>query len=170
MAHEMFYPRQAVLVTASSSEKTNITAVEWITPVADKPPMLAFSLSNTSLTLDLLCTSMEFVVAIPGEKLKDAVALCGSTSGKYIDKFEEANLTQVRAKKVSAPLVLQAAANFECKVLSYNNAGDHTLVVGEIVEAHIKDAGREAEPLLFSYGGKRLFGLGKEKDREKNGN
>ncbi len=162
MFQQMFYPRQALLVTASSSEKTNLTAVEWITPVADKPPTLAFSLANNSLTLDLICTSMEFVVAIPGEKLKDAVALCGSTSGKYIDKFEEAALTQVRAKKVSAPLILQAVANFECKVLSYTNAGDHTLVIGEIVEAHAPDEGKDIGPLLFNSGGKKLFGFRKD--------
>jgi len=157
--HELFYPRQAVLVTASSNEKTNVTAVEWATPVGETPPMVAFSLSTTSLTLDLICTSMEFVVAIPTEKIREAVVLCGSTSGKFIDKFAEGKLTQVRAKKVSAPLVLEAAANMECKVLSCINAGDHVIVVGEIVEIHPL---KGSEPLLFSSGGKKLFGYKQE--------
>jgi flavin reductase (DIM6/NTAB) family NADH-FMN oxidoreductase RutF len=156
---ELFYPRQAVLVAAASSEKANLTAVEWITPVCEKPPMLAFALHNTSLTLDILCTSMEFVVAIPTEKLKDAVLLCGTTSGKYIDKFEETKLTQVRAKKVSAPLIMEAAANLECKVLSYTSVGDHTLVVGEAVELHLPKEDKEPEPVLFNRGGKKLFGF-----------
>ncbi len=150
MFKDLFYPRQAVLVTASSSEKANITAVEWIMPVGEKPPMLALSLHNTSLTLDLMCTSMEFVVAIPTEKLREAVLLCGSTSGKFIDKFSEAALTQVKAKKVSAPLVLEAAANIECKVLNYTSAGDHTLVVGEVVETSLPKESREFAPLMFS--------------------
>ncbi len=162
MFHELFYPRQAVLVAASSSEKTNITAVEWITPVSEKPPLLCLSLSSSSLTLELICTSMEFVVAIPGEKLKDAVLLCGTTSGKYIDKFEETKLTQVRAKRVSAPLVNEALANLECKVLSYNSEGDHTLIVGEVLEFHPVKEENEAEPLLFSHGGKKLFGMKNE--------
>ncbi|VVC01179.1 Flavin reductase like domain protein [uncultured archaeon] len=149
MFHDLFYPRQAVLVCASSSEKTNVTAVEWIMPVGEKPPILAFSLHNASLTLDLLCTSMEFVVAVPGEKLKDAVLLCGSTSGKFIDKFAEASLTQVKAKKVSAPLILEAAANIECKLLTYTNAGDHTLVTGEVVEVHMPKE-EDYRPLIFS--------------------
>jgi len=148
MFHDLFYPRQVVLVAASSSEKTNVTSVEWVMPVSEKPAMLAFSLHNTSLTLDLLCTSMEFVVSIPSEKMKDAAILCGSTSGKFIDKFSEANLTQIRAKKVSAPLILEAAANIECKVHSYTNAGDHTLVLGEIVEVHLPK--EEFTPLLSS--------------------
>ncbi|MCX8197687.1 MAG: flavin reductase family protein [Candidatus Micrarchaeota archaeon] len=162
MLQNLLYPRQVVLVTASTSEKSNVTAVEWIMPVAEKPPLVALSLANNSLTLDLICTSMEFVVSIPSERLKEAAILCGSTSGKYIDKFEEARLTQVRAKKVSAPLVLEAIANLECKVLSYNTSGDHTVVVGEVVEVHLPKQNGEQEPLLFNHGGKRLFGFKKE--------
>lgn len=162
MFHELFYPRQVVLVTASSSEKSNITAVDWIMPVSEKPPMMALALHNTSLTLDLICTSMEFVVAIPSEKMKDAVLLCGTTSGKFIDKFEETRLTQARAAMVSAPLVHEARANLECKVLSYNSAGDHTLILGEVVEIHPPKEESEPDVLLFNKGGKKLFGLKNE--------
>jgi flavin reductase (DIM6/NTAB) family NADH-FMN oxidoreductase RutF len=148
MIGELFTPRQAVLVTAAAGEKVNITAVEWAMPVGEKPPMLALALNNASLTLELLSTSMEFAVAIPGEKLRDAVMLCGSTSGKFLDKFSEANLTQVKAKKIGAPLVLEAMSNLECRVIALTNAGDHTLVTGEVVEAHLPREGK-AEKLLF---------------------
>ena len=149
MFKDLFYPRQAVLVTAASGGKVNVTAVEWITPIGEKPPLLALSLHNTSLTLDLLSTSMEFVVAIPTGKLRDAVLLCGATSGKFIDKFSEAALTQVKAKRVAAPLIMEAAANIECRVLNYTSAGDHTLVVGEVVEVTLSKENREFAPLMF---------------------
>jgi len=155
MFKDLFYPRQAVLVTASGSDKANVTAVEWIMPVGEKPPMVALSLHNTSLTLDLMCTSMEFVIAIPTEKLREAVLLCGSTSGKFIDKFSEASLTQVKAKKVAAPLILEAAANVECKVLNYTSAGDHTLVVGEVVEVNLPKENKEFAPLMFGAAEKK---------------
>jgi len=160
--HELFYPRQTVLITASTSEKTNITSVEWVTPAGEKPPMVAFSLHNTSLTLDLISTSMEFVVAIPSERLRGAVMLCGSTSGKFIDKFAEGKLTPVKAKKVAAPLVLEAVANIECRVAARINAGDHTLVVGEVLEVHPKKETGAQEQLLFGMDGKRPFGLANE--------
>ena len=152
----LFYPRQAVLVTAASSEKANVTAVEWITPIGEKPPMLALSLHNTSLTLDLLSTSMEFVVAIPSEKLRDAVLLCGATSGKFIDKFSEAALTQVKAKRVAAPLIMEAVANIECKMLNYTSAGDHTLVVGEVVEVTLSKENKEFAPLMFGVAERKM--------------
>jgi flavin reductase (DIM6/NTAB) family NADH-FMN oxidoreductase RutF len=169
MFKDLFYPRQAVLVTAASSEKVNVTAVEWITPIGEKPQLLALSLHNTSLTLDLLSTSMEFVVAIPTEKLRDAVLLCGATSGKFIDKFSEANLTQVKAKRVAAPLIMEAAANIECKMLSYTSAGDHTLVVGEVVEVALSKDSKEFAPLMFGIEERGMKGLEKpsEKQQEK---
>ena len=156
MYHDLFYPRQSVLITASASEKVNVTTVEWIMPVGEKPPILAFSLRNSSLTLDLVCTSMEFVVAIPSDKIREAVKLCGTTSGKFLDKFSEGNLTQVKAKKVSAPLILEAAANIECKVLSYANEGDHTIVVGEVVETHMPKE-EKFEPVVFTHEEKRAM-------------
>ena len=161
MFKDLFYPRQAVLVTAATSEKANVTAVEWIMPVGEKPPMLALSLHNTSLTLDLLSSSMEFVVAIPTARLRDAVLLCGATSGKFIDKFSEANLTQVKAKKVSAPLILEAAANIECRMLSCTSAGDHTLVVGEVVEVTLARESGEFAPLMFGVEERKAGGQGK---------
>ena len=161
MFNDVLYPRQTLLISAASAEKANLTAVDWSMPVSEKPPIIAISLHSGSLTLDLICSSMEFVVAVPTEKMKDAVLLCGTTSGKYIDKFEEAKLTAVKAKKVSAPLVLEAAANLECRVLSYNAEGDHTIIVGEVVEAHLPEENAE-EPLLFNKGGKKLFGMKKD--------
>jgi len=156
MFKDLFYPRQAVLVTAASSGKVNVTTVEWITPIGEKPPMLALSLHNTSLTLDLLSSSMEFVVAIPSEKLRDAVLLCGATSGKFIDKFSEAALTQVKAKRVAAPLIMEALANIECKVINYTSAGGHTLVVGEVVEVTLSKENKEFTPLMFGVAERKM--------------
>lgn len=159
MLSDVLYPRQTVLVSAAVPDKANLSAVDYSMPVSEKPPIVAISLHSGSLTLDMICASMEFVIAIPTEKMKDAVLLCGTTSGKYIDKFEEAKLTPVKAKSVSAPLVLEAAANLECKVLSYNAAGDHTLIIGEVVEIHLPKDEKIEEPLLFNRGGKKLFGF-----------
>ncbi|MCX8197416.1 MAG: flavin reductase family protein [Candidatus Micrarchaeota archaeon] len=160
MFGEIFYPRQVVLVTAATSEKSNVTAVEWFMPVAQKPPILAISLSNSSLTLDLICTSLEFAVAVPTEKMKEQVLLCGMTSGKFIDKFAETKISTMKAKKISAPLIADAAANLECKVRYYSTQGDYTIVLGEVVEAHFSKS--SDEPLLFNKGGKELFGLKKD--------
>jgi flavin reductase (DIM6/NTAB) family NADH-FMN oxidoreductase RutF len=159
MFHRLFYPRQVVLVSAANKDRANVTAVEWITPVSEKPPALAISLLNTSLTLELICASGEFVVAIPAEKMKDAVLLCGTTSGKFIDKFAEAALTQVKARKVGAPLILEAAANIECRMLSYASAGERTLVTGEVVEVHLPKDERALPGAIFDRGEKRLFFL-----------
>lgn len=167
MFKELFYPRQAVLITAANSEKTNVTSVDWITPISEKPPMVAFSLRKTSLTLDLLSSSMEFAVAIPSKEMAEAVVLCGATSGKYIDKFAEASLTQAKAKKISAPLIAEAIANLECKVLNYTSAGDHILVAGEVLEVSVSKEVKASSHLFFDAEGKKVAFESKEKQEEK---
>ena len=61
----------------------------------------------------------------------------------------------MKAKKVAAPLILEAAANVECKVLSYTSAGDHTLVVGEVVEVTLSKENKEFAPLMFTASEKK---------------
>ena len=54
------------------------------------------------------------------------------------------------ANRVRAPLILEAVGNFECKVVSLGSTGDHTVVTGEVVDAHAQKEDKELEPLLFS--------------------
>jgi flavin reductase (DIM6/NTAB) family NADH-FMN oxidoreductase RutF len=155
---ELFYPRQVVLITSSAEGRQNVSTVEWFTPINDDPFMVAFSIKNSSMTFQLISSSLEFLVAIPTEKLKESVSICGMTSGKYINKFEEAKLTPLPAKKVSAPLIKEAYANIEFKVLDYKNVEDHTVFIGEAVEVHYEE---EKEELLLFNDKEKLFGFKK---------
>jgi len=172
MFWKLFYPRPYVLITSCHNERVNVTAVEWSMPVSRKPPMLAVALTNNGLTLDLISRSKEFVVALPDERLREAVELCASTSGKFLDKFSESKLTPLKATKVAAPLVLEAAANLECKVVSYvNYSMDHTVVFGEVVQSHLADEKKNGKfaALLAKEPGVHTMPEADEK-KKKNGN
>ena len=59
-----------------------------------------------------------------------------------------------------APLLQDALASLDCRVVSTHTAGDHTLFVGQVVDTRV----RSAEPCLSSHdlpyiylGGKILF-------------
>jgi flavin reductase (DIM6/NTAB) family NADH-FMN oxidoreductase RutF len=67
------------------------------------------------------------------------VLCCGTQSGKDIDKFEACKLTPVKAQKVKAPLIEECIGNIECKLYSIHEAGDHTIFVGEVVAASVKE-------------------------------
>jgi flavin reductase (DIM6/NTAB) family NADH-FMN oxidoreductase RutF len=68
----------------------------------------------------------------------------GYKSGRTIDKL--AGLETIAAAS-GAPVLPQAYAYFDLKLVNTFPAGDHTLFVGEVVEAKILHP--EARPLIF---------------------
>jgi len=85
--------------------------------------------------------------------MKEALTLCGSKSGRDMDKFEAAGLIKANGKKVSVPVTSDCLRTYECKVvykqdmdpkllnpeiekLIYNGNNHHTLYYGEIVSSY----------------------------------
>ena len=66
---------------------------------------------------DMVRKSKECVINIPTVDLATTVVRIGNTSGRDIDKFAEFKLTPSPAKKVSAPLIAECYANFECRLV-----------------------------------------------------
>lgn len=58
----------------------------------------------------------EFVIAAPDDSLQPAADLCGTRSGRDLDKFEAAGLTRVKSAHVTPPSILQCPINCECRV------------------------------------------------------
>ena len=50
-----------------------------------------------------------------------AVEICGTKSGRTIDKLAESGLTVGAAKKVKAPIINECALHYECNVVCYND-------------------------------------------------
>lgn len=62
-----------------------------------------------------------FTVNVPGDDLSMACAVCGSKSGRQIDKFTECNLTVEQAANVLAPIVAECPLVYECQVVHRND-------------------------------------------------
>lgn len=162
MFYKLLYPRPTYLVTCAFNGKSNINTIDWMTPVSVKPPALAIAVGNQTQTLDLISRSKEFVLAVPPDSMKEVVLGCAKTSGKFIDKFEEFGIQTAKAQNVEAPLVAGAISQLECKVLQMMNSGDHTIILGEVVETHFPEEDRNSASPLFNKGNKTYFGFQKE--------
>ncbi|MCL6088853.1 MAG: flavin reductase family protein, partial [Candidatus Marsarchaeota archaeon] len=64
MFHRLFYPRQTCMLAATHEDKSNVTVVDWATPVSVKPPMLAVALNLKSYSLELLLASRCFTLSV----------------------------------------------------------------------------------------------------------
>ena len=72
----------------------------------------------------------EFVIAVPSDDLRGAADLCGTRSGRDLDKFEAAKLTRVPSVHVRAPSILECPINVECRVYT-RVAPPHMLLTPE---------------------------------------
>jgi len=133
----LLHPFNATLVTSKGKDgKINAMAVAWIIPVSVKPPLLVMSIRPERYSYGLIMETEEFVVNIPTFDLAQKVLLCGRRSGRSCDKFKDAGLTPQEAKKVNVPVIEECVAHLECRLVKTVEAGDHVLMIGEVVAAY----------------------------------
>jgi len=133
----LVHPMHTVLVSCISKEgKPNIITLAWAMPTSVNPPLVAVSIAPRRYSHTLIEETGEFVVNIPTMDILNAVFYCGRVSGRDHDKFRGAGLTPVPARKVKPPIVGECVAHLECKLYGKFPTGDHTIFVGEVVEAY----------------------------------
>lgn len=136
-SYRLLHPMHTVLVSCvGQNEKPNIITLAWAMPTSINPPLVAISIAPRRHSHALIEDAKEFVVNIPTMKILKETLFCGRRSGKNYDKFKEASLTPLPAKKVKPPIIKECVAHLECKLHSQFEAGDHTIFVGEIVKAY----------------------------------
>jgi flavin reductase (DIM6/NTAB) family NADH-FMN oxidoreductase RutF len=125
-----------VLVSSiGKTGKPNIITLAWAMPTSIRPPLVAISISPRRHSHNLIKKTKQFVVNIPTMDILEKTVLCGTKSGRNHDKFREAGLTPLPAKKVKPPLIKECVGHIECKLHNQFTSGDHTIFIGKIVEA-----------------------------------
>jgi flavin reductase (DIM6/NTAB) family NADH-FMN oxidoreductase RutF len=134
----MLHPYNAAMVSTKTKDgQNNVLTIAWIIPTSVKPPLIALSIRKERFSYKTIQETGEFVVNIPTFDMAEKVMRAGRISGKDIDKFAELELTPRKAKMVSAPLIEECIAHLECKVWKTVETGDHDIIIGEIMAAHV---------------------------------
>ncbi len=119
-------------VTVDAAGKPNAIGLGWWTICSWSPPMMAISVGKPRYSRECLDYCREFVVCLLGEEHARGAWLCGSTSGRKVDKLTLAGFTVVPSLKVKVPTIAESVLSFECQVVSQLETGDHVLYVGEV--------------------------------------
>jgi len=98
--------------------------------------MVVISIAPKRFSHNIIEETGEFVVNVPTMDIVKETLFCGRISGRECDKFREAPLTALPAKKVRPPIIKECVAHLECKLLQQIPTGDHTLFVGEVLAAY----------------------------------
>jgi len=64
------------------------------------------------------------VVNVPTAEYTKEVMMCGTTSGRVVDKFKETGLTALPARKVEQPIIKECVSHLECRLVNEISTGD----------------------------------------------
>lgn len=151
--------KKGILVTVKNEDFVNSMTIGWGTiGIEWSRPVFVAYIRESRYTREMLDAAGEFTVNIPlGEVDKNILSVCGTKSGRDLDKIKELGLTLVDSEYVSAPGIQELPLTLECKVIFRNvqdertlpdnirsryysaiNEGDyHIAYYGEIVNAYI---------------------------------
>jgi flavin reductase (DIM6/NTAB) family NADH-FMN oxidoreductase RutF len=139
-------PRPIAWVSSLSEDGIpNLAPFSFFMAVCNDPPTVAFSsgrrAGNKKDTVRNIEYTQDFVVNLVDDALAEQMNL---TSGEYpseVDELAVTGLTAAPSVKVKAPRVTEAPINLECRVVQILPVGHgpHTLVLGEIIQFHIRD-------------------------------
>lgn len=131
------------IITTKHDDKINGMTAAWVTRVSFVPPLVLISIGKTRFSHDLIKNSGIFAVNILKEGQIDIGKHFGFQSGKKVDKF--ANILY-DTKTSGSPILKDTAGYLDCKVVSAFEAGDHTVFLGEVIDASVD---KEAKPLIY---------------------
>jgi 3-hydroxy-9,10-secoandrosta-1,3,5(10)-triene-9,17-dione monooxygenase reductase component len=134
------FPTGVVVVTGEGPYGLSCNS---FTSVSLAPPLVAFCAAASSTTWPKIRTRGGFAVNFLGRQHAE---LCRRFSAAGVDRFEG---VPWRPGPHSSPLLDHAVAHLECRLVREHPAGDHTIVVGEVLEL---DATEERAPLVFFRG------------------
>lgn len=152
---------KGILLTTAAEGENDTMVIGWghIGVIWGKPTFCTY-VRKSRYTKQLLDKNPEFTVNVPlGQADKDIIAICGTKSGRDMDKFSYLGLQTEPGVTVSVPGIRQLPLTLECKVIfrqdqdpaaidsacfdryytrGTRNDGDyHTLYLAEITAAYI---------------------------------
>ena len=139
------YPTGVVVVTAigDDGEPAGL-AIGSFTSVSLDPPLVAFFPGKRSSSWPLIEAAGSFCVNILGEDQEDISRVFAS---KGADKFASIGW---RPGRTGAPVINDVIAWIECTIERVDDAGDHWVVLGRVLDL---DLGHSGGPLVFFRGG-----------------
>jgi flavin reductase (DIM6/NTAB) family NADH-FMN oxidoreductase RutF len=125
-----------IYVLTADDGKGNVAAatVNWVTQTAFAPPLVVVGVKTDSGAYQTIKSAQKFALNMLGKDQKSlaftffrpADVSNGKLSGQAY-----------RQGSTGAPILVDAPGAVECRVTSIVEQGDHHIVVGEVVEAHL---------------------------------
>lgn len=140
------------VMTARIEDTCYASTVTWVTQTSFDPPMVASALRTDSGIYHGVRTSRQFALHIVGQDQKSFAASffrASKSDGRTISGYPYSLSLD------GIPILADAPVFIECKVVKFVEEGDHHVVLGQVVDARVRDG---STPLIlrdtdWTYGG-----------------
>ncbi|QUW23946.1 flavin reductase family protein [Sporosarcina sp. Marseille-Q4063] len=134
------YPTGVTVVTAfDENDKPMGLTVNSFASVSLEPLLVLWSINNGAGSYKDFLKTEKFAVNILASDQED---LCTLFSSRVEDRFGECDW---KKSEFDLPILSDSLAVLQCKVFKKVDAGDHTIMIGEVLDIH----NEEKEPLLY---------------------
>lgn len=128
-------PGPIVLVSSRWQNRNNIMTMGWHCVMEFSPSLIGCMITATNHSFDMVRQSGECVINIPTADMLDTIIGIGNTSGRRVDKFKKFHLTPGEAATVSAPVIEECYAHFECRVADRKMLEKYNFFILEVKRA-----------------------------------
>lgn len=143
------FPTGVTLITANVDEQPVGMVVGSFASVSLDPPLVSFFPAKTSTSWPKIERAGSFCVNVLGSEQE---SVCRTLMSKAPDAFEQ--FRWAASSATGSPALEEAVAWIDCRIVSVTDAGDHWLVMGEVLDL---DVGQPGMPMIFFRGGYGRF-------------
>jgi len=131
------------VISTRLGDRVNAMTAAWVARASFEPPLLTVAVGRARFSHDMIINSGVFAVNILGAANMAAGKHFGMKTGRKTDKFAG---IEYDVKTTGSPILRGCVAWMDCRVRAHFDAGDHTLIIGEIVDGGVTG---EERPLVY---------------------
>lgn len=143
-----FYPTMVTLVTVHAKGKENAMPAAWNSALSFDPPLYGVAITPKRHTYQMILEAKEFALNFLPYEAAEVLAQTGGCSGREVDKFQRFQLAKESPKKIKSPILKDAYAAYECRLVDHHTYGDHEWFVGEVVAVHYLKEGFDEKGII----------------------
>ena len=146
-------PYGLFVATVKDGDKMTGAAVNWLTQASFAPPLVVLGAKADNPSTQMIANSGKFLINV----LEAGQVPVASAFFKHVEpEGNKLGGYEFEPSPNGLPVLKDGIAWFECQLRETVAIGDHTIFIGEVIEAGVSKG--EAEPLTlaetgFKYGG-----------------
>jgi len=133
------------VVTLQAEDRVNGYSAGWVTRISEVPVIVQVAVWERNYSYELAQDAQHFAVHILEDGQQGMARHFGQTSGRAMDKLSS---YETRPGGSGTPILLDCLAHLECAIIFRRIFGDHTILVGEVIQSEIH---RNGIPLIHNY-------------------